>query len=467
VLEQLGLEGTEDVLIGSPEKKGISGGQRKRVNLAMELLTDPLVLFLDEPTSGLSSEDALMVMKVLRDLANAGKTILLTIHQPSLEVFRLMDNLVVVARDAGSPEPGRLAYYGPAYPDAVHFFNPAAAKDAERSAAGPDEVLRGLAGAKASEWVARYRTSTYQRKYVEERAGKKVTGAKTVAAPVHRHSGLLAQWWTLVRRALAIKATDTWNTAILLAQAPVIAILTVMVYGHTLTREINEDNPWPDFSVALGQSVFLTVLSALWFGCANAIREIVGEWAIYQRERMVVLKLWPYVASKFTILGLLCFFQCLVFAAITHFFGGLAFTWAGFGLLFLVALVGSALGLTISAAARTSEVAIALLPLALLPMVIFGGGIRPVYKMPSAVRGVCNAMPPRWAFEGILILQSDRQARMAAPGDPAGKQHDMAERFFPEERHRSGPGVAALVLAAMLLFLFGAIHVILRRRDLH
>src|SRR5205085_9777527 len=118
VLEQLELRGAEDVRIGSPEKKGISGGQRKRVNLAMELLTDPLVLFLDEPTSGLSSEDALMVLKVLRELADAGKTILITIHQPSLEVFRLLDNLVLVSRDAGSQDPGRLIYYGRAYPDA-------------------------------------------------------------------------------------------------------------------------------------------------------------------------------------------------------------------------------------------------------------------------------------------------------------------------------------------------------------
>lgn len=83
VIAQLGLEGTENVLIGSPEKKGISGGQRKRVNLAMELLTDPKVLFLDEPTSGLSSEDTLQVMKVLRKLADDGRTIILTIHQPS------------------------------------------------------------------------------------------------------------------------------------------------------------------------------------------------------------------------------------------------------------------------------------------------------------------------------------------------------------------------------------------------
>src|SRR5207302_11196549 len=97
VLRQLDLVGTENVLVGSPERRGISGGQRKRVNLAMELLTDPLVLFLDEPTSGLSSEDALTVMRLLRRLADAGKTILLTIHQPSREVYQLMDNLALVA----------------------------------------------------------------------------------------------------------------------------------------------------------------------------------------------------------------------------------------------------------------------------------------------------------------------------------------------------------------------------------
>ncbi len=102
VLGELGLEAVENVLIGSAEKKGISGGQRKRVNLAMELLTDPSVLFLDEPTSGLSSEDTLMVMRLLRKLADAGKTILLTIHQPSLEAFRLMDDVVIVSNGAGA-----------------------------------------------------------------------------------------------------------------------------------------------------------------------------------------------------------------------------------------------------------------------------------------------------------------------------------------------------------------------------
>ena len=105
VLAQLDLTGSAEVLIGSPSVSGISGGQRRRVNLAMELLTDPPVLLLDEPTSGLSSEDALLVMNLLRKLADRGKTVLLAIHQPGRDLFRLLDRVAVVARDSGRPNP--------------------------------------------------------------------------------------------------------------------------------------------------------------------------------------------------------------------------------------------------------------------------------------------------------------------------------------------------------------------------
>ncbi len=124
VLAQLDLTDSAGVLIGSSRGSGISGGQRRRVNLAMELLIDPPVLLLDEPTSGLSSEDALLVMKLLRKLAGRGKTVLLSIHQPGRDLFRMLDRVAVVARDTGRTEPGRLVYDGPAYPDAIVFFCP-------------------------------------------------------------------------------------------------------------------------------------------------------------------------------------------------------------------------------------------------------------------------------------------------------------------------------------------------------
>ena len=126
VLSELNIDDIADRLIGSPERKVISGGQRKRVNIAMELLSDPSVLFLDEPTSGLSSYDAAQVVQLLRRLADGGKTVICTIHQPSVDIFKDFDSLMMVARDKGD-NAGMLVYFGPAYPESIVFFKPGSA----------------------------------------------------------------------------------------------------------------------------------------------------------------------------------------------------------------------------------------------------------------------------------------------------------------------------------------------------
>lgn len=490
VIAQLGLEGTENVLIGSPQKKGISGGQRKRVNLAMELLTDPSVLFLDEPTSGLSSEDALMVIKLLRKLADGGKTILLTIHQPSLEAYRLLDNLVMVDKDPGSPEPGRLVYYGPAYPNAVEFFNPeAVAKLPPGVEPSPDDVLRGLAKEKTAQWTARYDASPLKQEFVEQRAGKQpVAPGEPEAIRLPRAFGG-AQWWTLVRRCLAIKIKDTANTAILMAQAPIIALLVVLVFGKQAAAEVGDGN-WAAVANATATTVFLLALSALWFGCSNSAREIVGEWAIYHRERMVNLKIPSYTASKFTVLGGLCFLQCAVLLPMVYWGAGLKGPWAAmFVVLLLTSIVGLAIGLTVSALARTSEVAIALLPLILLPMVILAGVLQPVHKMSAPMRLLAQAMPSRWAFEGLLVLEVEDRPTWRPPPIPVPaavkastpdasadrapreevtlQAQDMAEEFFPTETERTGARACGIALGAMLILLVASIHMILRARDVH
>jgi ABC-type multidrug transport system ATPase subunit len=199
VLQQLDLAGAEGVLIGTPSGSGMSGGQRKRVNLALELLTDPPVLLLDEPTSGLSSEDALLVMKVLRKLADRGKAILLTIHQPGRDAFRLMDRLAVVARDSGSIEPGRLAYDGPAYPDAILFFNSPAGSDSPSGAEpSPDDLLRGLARRPVREWVERLAASGRRRAYSPQRTGGTERATPRGPTPQDLRRSSIAQWWALV-----------------------------------------------------------------------------------------------------------------------------------------------------------------------------------------------------------------------------------------------------------------------------
>ena len=487
ILTQLGLQGVQDVIIGSPEKKGISGGQRKRVNLAMELLTDPSVLFLDEPTSGLSSEDALMVMKLLRELANSGKTILITIHQPSLESFRLMDQLIVVAKDSDTVEPGRLVYFGPAYPNSILFFNPEPQTGPMQlpDNLSPDKLLRGLHQGRTTEWLRRYDLSEYKRHYVNDRAGQAPEPATPTSAPQSIRRPGLSQWRTLVRRSLVIKLKDSASTLILLAQAPIIAFLLVAVFSHRSTQSLTRLT-YPDISNAMVTSSFLLIISALWFGCANAAREIVGEWAIYHRERMVNLKIPSYIASKFTVLGLLCLVQCAALLGIVYWgCGWRGPWWKMYWLLVLTALVGVALGLTASVLARTSEVALSLVPLILLPMIILGGGLSPLHNM-KAEKYLPPILASRWAFEGLLLLEAtawptcqdvpstEKNPTVAGVSNfatPCTMVVDMAHSHFPAEenkvRERTDLKTCLLVLGSMLAALVAGIIFILRWRDVH
>ncbi|MEP7340901.1 MAG: FHA domain-containing protein [Acidobacteriota bacterium] len=473
VLSQLGLEGTEDKLIGSPENKVISGGQRKRVNLAMELLTEPSILILDEPTSGLSSEDALVVMKLLRQLADTGKTIIIAIHQPNLAVFSLMDNLVVLSPDANVSGVGKMVYYGPAYPDAVYFFNP---NHPGRTGGPldkrplPDEVLEGLSKSSTAEWIKRYDASEYKRQYVTERAGHQPANSQQLMPKVNRQPGIL-QWWTLVRRSFDIKLKDSWGTGILLAQAPIIALLIVLVFGKQVSLNpapVSRDQAmdWYSTSNAMRITMFLMVIAALWFGCSNSAREIVSELAIYRRERMVNLKIPSYVASKFTVLGLLCIIQCAVLVGIVYVGCGLrGAVLPIFGILTLTSLVGAALGLTASAWARTVERAIALVPIILLPMIIMGGALYPKHKM--TLPWMTQIVPSRWAYESLLLTEAESRAHIPInrTADSDLEFLDMAEEHFPRDS-RGGAGVGALVLGGMLVVLMGIILVLLRWRDI-
>ena len=483
VIKQLGLEGTENVLIGSPEKKGISGGQRKRVNLAMELLTDPKILFLDEPTSGLSSEDTLQVMKLLRKLADSGRTILLTIHQPSLEAYRLLDHLVLMAKDANRPEPGKLAYFGPAYPDAVEFFNPGGVPNLKPGAEpSPDEILRGLAKKPAFEWVQAFRESIHFETYVRCRADKEHKSKESNKIPQHVPDDPFRQWLVFVSRSVAIKKRDIVNSVILLCQAPVIGLLVAMVLGEKSSEKPTQEN-WLEATGAAATSIFMMAMSALWFGASNAVREIVGEWAVYRRERMVNLGLFAYVASKFTILGALCSMQCIALIGIITFFCGMK---AGFishiGIVFLTSIIGVGIGLVLSSLAKTTEVAIAALPIVLLALFILGGMIQPVHRMNGFMQLASNLDPARWAFEGLMVIENKNRDTMQVPDKsrnkndrpqianqpviPNMKTVDFAEGYFPKDKSRNKPAVVSVILLTQLGILTFLILVILRWRDI-
>jgi ABC transport system ATP-binding/permease protein len=414
VVEDLGLSDKIDTVIGSPERKTLSGGQRKRVNIALELITDTPVLFLDEPTSGLSSYDAESVVDLLKQMSTTGKTIITTIHQPSLKVYRQFDDLIMVSRDKGD-RPGAMVFFGPAYPDAIQFFNPEkhARSASEPAELNPEMLFSGMTtvaeGARTDTWLQRYQRSNYHNEFVASRSGKRPSAEGKTGEETPRRQFGFNQWISLIKRNLYVKLRDREQTAVLLSQAPLFALLVCLVIYPL--KELPATAPsFGELAEKLPIVHFLLVIAAAWFGCNNAARDIVGEWTVYKRERMVTLQLVPYVFSKLTVLLGLCVFQCFTLIGIVYLICGLHGSFLeGFLVLLTTSMIGAALGLCISAVSKTTESAIALLPVALLPLIALGGGMRPIYQMPRIGQIVSYVIPSRWAFEANLLHEAEAQ----------------------------------------------------------
>ncbi len=430
VLSDLRIEDKRHTVIGSAERKTLSGGQRKRINIGLELINDTPVLFLDEPTSGLSSYDAESLIDLLKELSRQGKTIITTIHQPSLKIYKQFDDLIMVNRDQGG-KCGSMVYFGPAFPDSIQFFGSATVEAGSEAPAqielSPDILLSSLPKLPSSEWRTRFAESRYHKEFVEARSGKfpSAPGDSSTEALPRTNRFDLTQWLALVRRNTILKMRDRTQSTILLLQAPLFAVLICMVY-HPLSAQSGFDS----LSPKLAGVHFLLVVAAIWFGCNNAARDIVGEWTVYKRERMVTLKLSAYVLSKLAVLTVLGLVQCVSLLGIVYLALGLK---SNFGMdlliLLLAAVIGTGLGLAISAAASTTESAIALLPVVLLPVIALGGGMRPIYQIDPQFRWITSAIPSRWAFEANLLQEiapdgwkkdGNAEARTPLPdlGDP-------------------------------------------------
>jgi len=376
VISQIGLEQRTRTRIGS-----LSGGQLKRVSLGVELLADPALLFLDEATSGLDAGTEARMMSLFRGLADRGRTVVCITH--NLENVCLCDLVAILTG-------GRLAYYGPTK-DLLRYFG----------LSKLSEVYDCLDARPPAEWAQRYASSEFCRKYVTERLAASTPDANAAASSAAgvpnmtaKSRGALLQLPILIHRYLTVTLQDRRNVILLLAQAPVIGLLLGVVFsGESLTGA--------KAFKSHGTLSFLMMISAIWFGCINAAREVVKESQIYLRERAVGLSLASYLASKITVLSLLCLVQCLTLIAVTLIITGYRpEVPALVACIFVTSLAGMLMGLLVSSLVKNEDKAMAIVPVLLIPQVIFAGVITELSGLSETVAkwGAVSY----WAYDAVL-----------------------------------------------------------------
>lgn len=414
-LHELDLWPYKDLKVGSPLKKMISGGQRKRLNIALELLREPAILFIDEPTSGLSSTDSEKVVLLLKQQARKGKLIIVNIHQPSSGIFKLFDKLWIL--DSG----GRPIYTGNPL-DAIIYFkrevNHVDADICECVVCGnvnPEQVLEIVETKKIDNsgnflperrftpeyWYEQYRKKTKTKKEL-------VQNSPDLLPPTDsKKPGRFKQFKIFFERNLRIKLSDHQYLFINLLEAPVLAVIVAY-----FTR-FSEGNEYVFFeNKSLISYLFMSFVVILFMGLSVSAEEIIKDRKILQRESFLNLSRFSYLNSKILFLVVLSAFQTFSFVIIGNLILGIHnMTLAYWIVLFSVAVFANLLGLNISSAFDSVVAIYILVPLLLIPQILLCGVVVKFDDLQNknatkdAVPLAGEIMASRWAFEALVVEQ--------------------------------------------------------------
>ena len=397
VLDELALTRSADVVVGR-----LSGGQRKRVSVALELLTEPSLLFLDEPTSGLDPNYERSLMELFRRLADNGRTVVVVTH--SVESLHLCDRVLIMAPG------GRVAYYGPPQFMTAYF-----------EVEDMQDVFRALVEQSEVDWAARYRQHAFHRDYVLRGGSATEPPAQQAEAPRAstdggsrlRSRGWWSQFSTLTRRYAALTVADRANLTLLVAQAPVLGLLLLAALP---TGELGSSAPGVFRLLSQASLVLLVViLGVTWLGLSNAVREIAKEMPIFRRERAAGVAISAYVASKAVVLGVITCVQAAVLVTLALLRQGgpdsaVLFGWPLGELLVVGAMTGvaaMALGLFVSAVARTPDRATTVLPIVLVVLLVLalGGVVREIGERP-VLKQLGYVAITQWGFSAAASTSS-------------------------------------------------------------
>lgn len=417
VLNSLGLNHIRNLKVGSPLNKKISGGQRKRLNIGLELIREPAILFMDEPTSGLSSRDSENVMELLSELTVRGKLIFTVIHQPSSDIFKMFDRIIII--DVG----GYPVYYGNPV-EAVMYFkkhdHQINSDIGECSFCGnvTPESIFNILEAKILDDYGRYTDTRkvtpeeWYLKYEEYRNNKDTTKTTYTDLPeVHKTPTRFQQLKTYFARDLFSKLANRQYLIISLIEAPLIGFILAFIL-----RYIND--PTSDKYVYRENDniipyMFMCTIVAIFLGLMVSAEEIFKDRKILKRERFLHLSRSSYLFSKIGILFLLSALQSLLFVIIGNYvleIKGMYFEyWFVF---FSLAAFANILGLNISSAFESAVTIYILIPFLIIPQMVLSGAMFSFDKINRLIGGggenvpvLAELMPSRWAFEALVVNQ--------------------------------------------------------------
>jgi ABC-type multidrug transport system ATPase subunit len=410
-LKDLGLDAAKDLKVGSAINKFISGGQRKRLNIALELIREPAVLFLDEPTSGLSSADTEKVILLLKELTFRGKLIVVNIHQPSSDVYKLFDRLWLLDRGGYPVFDGNPI-------DAITYFKEAANyADAETSACptcgnvNPEIVLNIIDEKKLnnSGELSDERKMTPQEwheLYLNARRQEDKDAVKVSAVPPsdQRKPGVLKQFAIFLHRNIRTKITNLQYLCITLLEAPVLAVVCAL-----LTRFAPPEGYTVMDNKNLVSYFFMAVIVATFVGMSGSAEEIIKDRALLKRESFLHLSYGSYIWSKIVYMAGVSLVQTLLFIVIGNAImglHGLFFTW--WLVLFVTALLSNLVGLLLSQK-LSSVVAIYIsIPMLLIPQILLCGLVVSFSDLtPKSTTGnvplIGDIIPSRWSYEALAV----------------------------------------------------------------
>jgi len=408
-LKDLGLDAAKDLKVGSAINKYISGGQRKRLNIALELIREPAVLFLDEPTSGLSSADTEKVINLLKEQTLKGKLIVVNIHQPSSDVYKLFDRLWLLDR-GGYP-----VFDGNPIEAITYFKEAANYADAETSACPTcgnvnPEIVLNIIDEKAlnnsGEFTDERKTTPqeWHELYLKNRKKLSDPAISDVPASDQKKPNALKQFAIFLRRNIKTKITNVQYLCITLLEAPLLAIVCSL-----LTRYA----PPEGYSVMDNKNMvsyfFMAIIVATFIGMSGSAEEIFKDRALLKREKFLRLSYSSYIWSKIVYMAMVSLVQTLLFVLIGNHIMGIECLFGVWWLiLFVTSLLSSLTGLLLSQCLNSIVAIYISIPMLLIPQILLCGLVVSFSDLtPKSTTGnvpiIGDIIPSRWAYEALAV----------------------------------------------------------------